>query len=180
MKLLKRSSVQNNKIHIAQQKSIYDAYVDRMYALCFRYLKNKEDAEECVTNGFLKIFQHQQNFEDRGEGSLERWMRTIMINECLMHLRKRKVFCDLDEKQEIQIEKQTTDHNIHYQEIYDLVMNLPPGYRTVFCLYHIEGYSHKEIAVKCGISENTSKSQLSKARNQLQQQLKQQEVVYEF
>ncbi len=178
LKLIKR--IYKPKDQKETQRVIYDSYADPMFALCMRYLRNKEDAEECLTNGFLKIFDNQNKFESQGEGSFERWMRTIIINECLMYLRKRKIFDQLNEKQNDRVDELTTDHNLHYQEIYDLVLRMPDGYRTVFCLYHIEGYSHKEVAEKCGISESTSKSQLSKARNFLQNQLKKQEVYHEI
>jgi RNA polymerase sigma-70 factor (ECF subfamily) len=151
------------------QKLIYEQFVNQMYRLCKRYIRYTPDAEEMLMNGFLKVFKNIEKFEFRGEISLEVWMKKIMVNECLMHLRKADNFQFVAETE---IDFQEQDYmNINYstEELYAMILKLPVGYRTVFNLYAIEGYSHKEIAEQLGISENTSKSQLHKARFFLQQ-----------
>ncbi|MEN7547065.1 sigma-70 family RNA polymerase sigma factor [Rapidithrix thailandica] len=154
------------------QKLLYEKYAPKMLRLCFRYTKNELDAEEVLISGFVKVFQHLDKFEYRGGKSFEGWVKRIMVNESLMLLRKRNNFNLVAESNAEQIEAQTyTDSNLAAEEIYALVLKLPTGYRTVFNLYAIEGYSHKEIAEQLNISINTSKSQLSKARAMLKKLL---------
>lgn len=149
------------------QQTLYERYVHKMYHVCFRYLGDSQESEDAVTDGFVKVFSKIDTFEYRGKGSLDGWVKRIMINESLMLLRKRKTIqVDIDQILEIETD-QLSDAQLHEMEIMKLVYQLPKGYRTVFNLYVIEGYSHKEIAEKLGISENTSKSQLSKARASL-------------
>lgn len=138
-----------------------------MYHVCYRYLGDAMEAEDAVTEGFVKVLSKIGAFDYRGKGSLDGWVKRIMINESLMLLRKRKI-SKVDIDQVLDLEGQfTTDGNLEQMEVLKLVFELPKGYRTVFNMYVIEGYSHKEIAAELGISENTSKSQLSKARASL-------------
>jgi RNA polymerase sigma factor (sigma-70 family) len=149
-----------------------------MFRLCFRYLRSREEAEEVMIGGFMKVFEHLHRFEDRGLGSLDVWIRRIMVNECLMLLRKyRPLMVDAAAlvSQEAQ---ERTDSNLDAEDLYELICSLPTGYRTVFNLYVIEGYSHKEIAGQLQISESTSKSQLSRARALMQQLLQEREAHY--
>lgn len=146
-------------------KLMYEHYADTMFRLCLRYLKNEHDAEDILINGFMKIFDNIKKFQYRGKGSLEGWMKRIMINEALMHLRKSHNFNMVPENYRKDIDAEISlDSNLSANEIFEIVKTLPIGYRTVFNLYAVEGFTHKEIAKKLGISENTSKSQLSKAR----------------
>ena len=151
------------------QRMLYDRYCSRMFRLCYRYLQNQMDAEDILINGFVKIFEHFKNLEHRSNESTEAWMKTIMVNECLMFLRKRKVLFYAPENiGEHHLITLPLD-DMEVEEIYTVILKLPTGYRTVFNLYVIEGYNHKEIAAQLGISENTSKSQLHKAKAMLQQ-----------
>jgi len=143
-----------------------------MYHTCMRYLTDQMEAEDAMTEGFVKVFSKIDLFEYRGKGSFEGWVKRIMINESLMALRKKKhVHVDIDQYFNIE-SRSTTDSELEYREIVNLIFHLPKGYRTVFNMYVIEGYSHKEIADRLKISENTSKSQLSKARGSLLKSLK--------
>lgn len=150
------------------QKALYQRFAPKMYRLCFRYVKEEMEAEDLMVKGFMKVFTGLEKFESQGEGSLESWVKRIMINESLMYLRRNINFNLVATTQAHGAEtEELPDGQLAAEEIYAMVLELPPGYRTVFNLYAIEGYSHKEIALQLGISENTSKSQLSKARNAL-------------
>ncbi len=157
------------------QKLLYERYVAQMYGVCKRYLKNDMDAEEALLNGFMKIYQHIASFE--GKGSFEGWVRRIMVNEALGFLRKKEPLHLAIEDDHVQIASSgSADQELAEGELLELLLALPSGYRVVFNLYAIEGYGHKEIADMLGISEGTSKSQLSKARAMLQRRLKSNEL----
>ena len=140
---------------------------------------NPRDAEDVMHDGFMKIIRSIDNFKEKQTGSLEAWMRRIMVNTALNFIRdhkKEKMFIDLDPVLEsVQVPSDNDDDfgrcDLTKDQLMDLVCELPAGYRTVFNLYVMEDYSHKEIAELLGISENTSKSQLSKARNLLRKRL---------
>jgi RNA polymerase sigma-70 factor (ECF subfamily) len=151
------------------QNTLFKQYGSRMFAICKRYLKDSMEAEDVLMEGFLKIFIKISEFKE--DGSLEGWMRKIMVNECLMILRKRKIeWSNSEEVLQISEPSQIMEQ-MSADEIQVLISKLPDGFRTVFNLYAIEGYSHGEIAEKLGISEGTSKSQLSRARVYLQQKI---------
>ncbi|NJO93101.1 MAG: sigma-70 family RNA polymerase sigma factor [Chloroflexia bacterium] len=145
------------------QKVLYEKYYDQMFRLCHRYLGNVHDAEDIVVEGFLRIFNKIETVEYRHENSFVNWMKTIMINESLMLLRRNKKIRffedDLIVEQESLVEK-----SLELQEILKAIACMPVGYRTIFNMYVIEGYSHKDIAKELEISEQTSKSQLSRAK----------------
>jgi RNA polymerase sigma factor (sigma-70 family) len=153
------------------QKVLYEKYYDQMFRLCHRYLGNVHDAEDIVVEGFLKIFNKIETVEYRHENSFVNWMKTIMINESLMLLRRNKKIRffedDLIVEQESLVEK-----SLELQEILKAIACMPVGYRTIFNMYVIEGFSHKEIAKELQISEQTSKSQLSRAKKFLQKLIK--------
>jgi len=150
------------------QRDLYDRFSNKMLRICLRYVKNEFDAEDVIVKGFMKVFSHIGKFEYRGAGSLEGWIKRIMVNESLMFLRKKNNFNLVSSQEAAAVESEATaDKKLAAEDIYALVMQLPTGYRTVFNLYAIEGYSHKEIGEMLEISENTSKSQLSKARSAL-------------
>jgi RNA polymerase sigma-70 factor (ECF subfamily) len=146
------------------QQAVYGHFADRMLGACFRYVKNRPEAEDLMITGFTKAFQKISQFS--GEGSFEGWLRRIMVNECLMYLRSQKnMQYPLElEIAERQVDYVTVNTELEAQDLLQMIGELPDGYRTVFNLYAIEGYTHPEIAEKLGISEGTSKSQLSKAR----------------
>ncbi|MEO5891576.1 MAG: sigma-70 family RNA polymerase sigma factor [Ferruginibacter sp.] len=154
------------------QKCLFDMLSDKMMLVCRRYLKSNEDAEEVLLDGFYKFFKNLSSFSFQGEGALYSWVKKIMINECLMLLRKKNVFIIVTESaiDDFPLEEEALN-NLSAKEIFDLVVQLPVGYRTVFNLYVIEGMEHKEIAALLGIAEGTSKSQLSKAKLLLQKNL---------
>ena len=152
------------------QRHIYERYGSRLLTLCLRYVKDRFEAEDIMINGFMKIFNSIRNFV--GKGSFEGWMKRIMVNEALMHLRKKEpLHLSIDAEYDVFESDQRTDHDLDAEELMELLTELPAGYRTVFNLYAIEGYSHKEIADILQISEGASKSQLSKARAALQPKL---------
>ncbi len=153
------------------QNQLWRQYAPLMMSICLRYLKQVETAEDILVQAFYKIFSKVDTF--KGNGSFEGWLKRIVINECLMELRKRKsqfLTVSLDKiTDEPMIE---WDYQLEYEEILDLLNQLPEGYRTVFNLYVIEGYKHREIAEMLGISINTSKSQLLLGRRKLQNVIK--------
>ncbi|GGK68204.1 RNA polymerase sigma factor [Rufibacter glacialis] len=159
------------------QRILYDRYAGPMMGVCVRYLKNEMDAEEVLINGFMKVYQHVNKFEQKG--SFEGWMRRIMVNEALQHLRKQEPLHLAIEKEHnyLASEDASADSDMSAGEMMELLLELPAGYRAVFNLYAIEGYSHKEIADMLQITEGTSKSQLSKARAMLQRLLARQGVL---
>lgn len=153
------------------QKALFKAYAQKMFVHCYRYLKSKEDAEEIVSDGFVKIFQNLNSLVYTDLKSLEAWIKRIMINECLMFLRKRKISF-LDESKAMNVESGIkSDSELDAKEIYGLILTLPTGYRTIFNLFAIEGYTHKEISEMLKISESTSRSQLTKARKMLKEKV---------
>lgn len=153
------------------QKLLYDRLSPKMFGVCRRYIKNEQDAEDVMINGFFKVFTKINQFG--GSGNFEGWIRRIMVNECLMFLRKYNMNLSVELNEEMASSGIEADNSIREEDIMKLLDLLPIGYRTVFNLYAIEGFSHKEIAEKLEISVNTSKSQLIKARKRLQQLLNQ-------
>lgn len=157
------------------QDELYRRYSSSMLGVCMRYSTNKTEAEDALQEAFIRIFKYIVNFEGRREGSLSAWIKTIVVNTTLSHNRNNKKHHyteDIDEIQVGQDPEPFIDEDIDVsrskqQKILKAMQNLPAGYRTVFNLYVLEGYSHKEIAEILEISENTSKSQLSKARRYL-------------
>lgn len=150
------------------QRSLYEKYSTRMLGLCYRYVGDDMAAEDVMIEGFMRVFSKIEQYQ--GEGSFEGWIRRIMVNEALGYIRKQKrIPEDHMPDDSIQIaSEQSADQDIEAEELVAMVARLPDGYRTVFNLYAIEGYAHAEIAEMLGISENTSKSQLSRGRALLQ------------
>ncbi|HEY0652302.1 MAG TPA: sigma-70 family RNA polymerase sigma factor [Chryseosolibacter sp.] len=150
------------------QQALYDLYSSKMYALCYRYVRHAMEAEDVLVMAFTKIFDRIEQF--KGEGSFEGWIRRVMVNEALTHLRKSRamyVETELEQADREPDYDRLSDH-LEAEDLHKMIQELPPGYRLVFNMYAIDGYSHKEIAEQLGISENTSKSQLSRARTFLQ------------
>jgi RNA polymerase sigma factor (sigma-70 family) len=152
---------------------LFQLYKRLWFGTCLRYLKQESDAEDALQNALIKIFTNLNQF-DENKGSFKSWSSRIVVNENLMILRKKvKSFehFESSEHQEFVDQNETPIDKLSAQELTDLITSLPPGYRTVFNLYAIEGFTHKEIAVQLDISEGTSKSQLYKARKMLQHKL---------
>lgn len=159
------------------QKYLFDRYSRVMTGVCMRYADRYEEAQDIVQDGFVKVFTKIKSFT--GSGSLEGWIRRIMVNTALDHLRKIKAErfnYSIDEVENSIKEDQMIEASMQADDLLKLIKQLPLGYRTVFNLYAIEGYTHKEIAEELGISENTSKSQYSRARTLLQKKLEHLEI----
>ena len=156
---------------VKAQKEIYERYSPRMYGVCLRYMKDRHTAEDILITGFMKVYDHLHQF--KFEGSFEGWVRRIIVNEALSHIRKNKNFyLEKDiEVVETMTDFDTSGNKLEQEDLLKMISELPEGYRTVFNMYAIEGYSHKEISSQLGINENTSKSQLSRARAMLRNQL---------
>jgi len=155
------------------QKQLYDKYVSSMLAICLRYSKSRDEAEDLIQEGFLKIFQNINTY--RKHGSLEGWIKRIMINHALNQYKKNRKIPYAEDVEEInENEILSFDEEVENIEpvppetLLGMIQSLPEGYRMVFNLYVFEGYSHKEIAEAMNFTENTSKTQLMKARRQLQ------------
>ena len=147
------------------QKELFQKQSRKMLAICRRYVKDEFEAENCLMQGFAKVFASISSFKE--EGSLEGWIRKIMLRECLQHLRQHhslSVFRQLDELDSDPVQ---LPENLDYQVLLNLIHELPAGCRMVFNLYAVDGYRHAEIAEMLGISEGTSRSQLNAARLQL-------------
>ncbi len=150
------------------QEELYRRFSPRMYAVCLRYAGNAEEAEDILQEGFIKVFKKMDSF--RNEGSFEGWIRRIFVNTAIEHFRRKRYLMPVTEKEENTIEGKYTSvlDDLGAKDIMALVQELSQGYRTVFNMYVVEGYTHKEIADILGISEGTSKSQLSRAKVILQ------------
>ena len=154
------------------QKAIYDSLASKMMSVCLRYMGDREAALDILQEGFVTLFKRLDTYS--GEGSFEGWARKIFVNTALMSLRKNdalKGSSDIDEIWNISSREESAVDKIAYNELMALVTSLPPGFRTVFNLYVVEGMSHKEIAESLGISEVTSRSQLQRARVLLQKKI---------
>jgi len=153
------------------QELLYKKFSSKMYGVCLRYSGNADDANDLLQEGFIKVFKNLLKF--RGDGSFEGWMRRIFVNTSIEHFRKKVKLYNVTEVQENTIED--TDLNIldtlAEKDLIILVNELSPGYKTVFNMHVIEGYSHKEIADILGITEGTSKSQLARAKGVLKKSL---------
>ncbi|MCY7328168.1 MAG: RNA polymerase sigma factor [Saprospiraceae bacterium] len=156
----------------AAQKWLYDRYSPMLFAACRRYVRSHEDAEEALVSGLYKVFSQIDSYA--GHGSFEGWMRRIVVNEALMLLRKAQnlVFPGDDANIIDQADQFSIEAELSAREILELLDQLPPGCRTVFNLYVLEGFKHHEIADTLGISINTSKSQLILAKEKLRNLLK--------
>jgi RNA polymerase sigma-70 factor (ECF subfamily) len=150
------------------QYELYQRFASKMYGVCLRYASNNEEAEDILQEGFIKVFRKISSF--RAEGSFEGWIRRIFVNTSIEHFRRKNHLLTITEKEENTIEGKYASvlDNLAEKDIIGLVQQLSPGYRTVFNMYVIEGYTHREIADSLGISEGTSKSQLSRAKLILQ------------
>jgi len=156
------------------QRLLYDRYVDGMYLLCLRYIPGTADAEEVLSDAFFKCFKNLHQFQYAGEGSMRAWLSKIVVNECLMFLRRKKqLIISIDERPDLPVSDtaETALDKMQAGEVLKYIRELPAGYRTVLNLFVFEDMGHKEIAALLQISENTSKSQLFKARALLKQKM---------
>ena len=155
------------------QEELYKQLANKMFCLCLRYSGNEFDAEEIMHNGFCKVFDNLKSFNFINNTAFESWVKRIMVNEALMFIRQNKKY-----KLNISLNddsKNTGIHNdFHFSndDYLSILNTLPIGYKTVFNLYAIEGYSHQEIGQMLNITESTSRSQLNRARESLKQLIK--------
>ncbi|MFT0716334.1 RNA polymerase sigma factor [Flagellimonas lutimaris] len=153
------------------QKFLYDRFSPKMLGVCRQYIKDLHFAEDVMVSGFVKVFNHLSSYEFKG--SFEGWVRKIMIRESISYLRKRQFVVYDDAVVEVNGQVSNTNEGLLDAEyVQQLIDELPEGYKTVFLLYAIEGYGHREIAELLEISEGTSKSQLFKAKKMLQENLR--------
>ncbi|MBO0322706.1 RNA polymerase sigma factor [Muricauda sp. CAU 1633] len=152
------------------QRLLYDKFAPKMLGVCRQYIKDLHFAEDVMVNGFIKVFRNLESYQNKG--SFEGWIRTIMVRESISFLRKRQFVVYDDEVFEAQHEESVDKEGLlDVEYVQHLIDALPEGYKAVFLLHTIEGYSHQEIAEMLEISEGTSKSQLFKARKMLQDRL---------
>lgn len=154
------------------QKTLYETYARKMMGVCLRYIGDRETAKDILQDGFLKALTHIETYH--GEGSFEGWLRKIFVNCALEHLRKGDVLresTDLDHAAELTQNQSTPLSDISAAELMCLIQSLPIGFRTVFNLFAIEGYSHKEISQQLQITESTSRSQYARAKQMLQRKV---------
>jgi len=161
-----RLAIENNRS--AQQK-IYVKFSSKMLSVCRQYINDIHQAEDIMITAFMKVFVNLKNFEQKG--SFEGWIRRIMVNECISHIRVQKKVNFLEEENYSEDSFNNIESQFSVEDIQFLIDNLPDGYRMIFNLYAIEGYKHQEIANMLGINEGTSKSQLSHARKILKEQI---------
>lgn len=169
-----RGCLQNNT---AMQKMLYDKYASKMYGIALRYAHGQEDAKDILQDGFTKVFQNLSKF--KGTGAFEGWLRKIFVNTAIEHYRKKNNIYEIQATHEEHITDSAISalDRIAAADLLSLVKALPNGYRTVFNLFAIEGYSHKEIAEMMNISEGTSKSQYARAKALLQEKIKNHEKI---
>ncbi|NHE56296.1 RNA polymerase sigma factor [Cyclobacterium plantarum] len=161
------------KEHSAQ-RDLFDRYYRRNFHVAMRYLGNHHDTEDVLSVSFTRIFKNIGQFEYRGEGSLQKWVTTVVINESIRFLKSKKALLFQEEEEILSLNVPIIDSGdlLDLEKVQQVLEEMPRGYRTVFNLFAIEGYTHKEIAGMLQIHENTSKSQLSKARNFMVTKLK--------
>ena len=153
------------------QRELYQLFAPKMMALCYRYARDEANAEDIPQEGFIKIFQKINKYDDRG--SFEGWVRRIMVNTAIDHIRKQK-----HQQNEVEINEVISEDvsesvldKLEAEHLYEVIQQLPTGYRLVFNLYAIEGYSHKEIGEQLNITESTSRSQYTRARAMLKRKI---------
>lgn len=157
------------------QRRLYDLYASKMLAVCVRYVGSRENAKDVLQEGFLTVFDKIGTY--KGHGSFEGWMRRVFANESLMYIRRNDALKYADEIDSVPesglgLDTETPLDKINAKQLMDLITQMPAGFRTVFNLYVLEGYSHQEISETLGITEGSSRSQLSRGRVWLQEKIK--------
>ncbi len=150
------------------QEEMYKRFSPKMYAVCLRYAGNNDDAQDILQDGFVKVFRNLDMY--RGDGSFEGWTRRIFVNTAIEHYRRKANTHPVTETHENILEARDISalDRLSAKDLHAIIQQLSPGYKTIFNLYVVEGYTHKEIADMMGISEGTSKSQLARAKAILQ------------
>src|SRR5688572_6329306 len=163
----------------AAQRELYNKYCAKMLAVCYRYGHNREDAEDMLQEGFIKVFLQIHTFENRG--AFEGWIRRIIVHTCINILKKNKKFnesVDIIYATGIQVREESIPAIIQAKQVVECIRLLPIGYRTVLNLYAVEGYSHREIGVMLDIEESTSRSQYTRAKAMLEDILVKKNIIY--
>ena len=153
----------------ASQQELYYKYSPKMLSVCYRYAKSREDAEDMLQEGFIKVFTQIHQFQFRG--ALEGWIRRIIVHTCINNLKKNKKFSDsvdIIHAASVPVREENIPSILQAKQVVECIRLLPMGYRTVLNLYAIEGYSHKEIAAILDIEESTSRSQYTRAKAMLE------------
>jgi RNA polymerase sigma-70 factor (ECF subfamily) len=153
----------------AAQQDLYARYSPKMLTVCYRYARNREDAEDMLQEGFIKVFMQIRQFQNRG--ALEGWIRKIMVHTCINILKKNKKFADSVDiiyANSMQVREDAIPSILQAKQVVECIRLLPMGYKTVLNLYAIEGYSHKEIGDMLDIEESTSRSQYTRAKAMLE------------
>ena len=151
------------------QRELYNKYSPKMLAVCYRFAHNREDAEDMLQEGFIKVFLQIHTFESRG--AFEGWIRRIIVHTCINILKRNKKFnesVDIIHATSIQVREESVPSIIQAKQVVECIRVLPMGYRTVLNLYAVEGYSHREIAKMLDIEESTSRSQYTRAKAMLE------------
>lgn len=155
------------------QKILYQIYADKMFGVCLRYANDEDEAKDILQDGFIKVFLNLKQFNNNG--SFEGWIRRIIVNTALERFRDKNYLFAVNMENTYEVGEKEYDHilsELSANDLLKLIQELSPQYRTVFNLYAIEGYSHKEICQKLNIKEGTSKSNLSRAREILKEKVK--------
>lgn len=163
----------------AAQKELYLRYSTKMLAVCYRYAHNREDAEDMLQEGLIKVFQQIHTFENRG--ALEGWIRRIVVHTCINILKKNKKFnesVDIIHATTVQVKEDSIPSIIQAKQVVECIRLLPIGYRTVLNLYAIEGFSHREIGEMLDIEESTSRSQYTRAKAMLEEILIKKNIIH--
>jgi len=164
----------------AAQQELYQRYSPKMLSVCYRFAKNREDAEDMLQEGFIRVFSQIHQF--RAQGAFEGWVRRIIVHTCINVLKKNKKFnesVDIIHATNIQVREESIPSIIQAKQIVECIRMLPIGYRTVLNLFALEGYSHKEISDMLDIEESTSRSQYTRARAMLQEILVRKRIILE-
>jgi RNA polymerase sigma-70 factor (ECF subfamily) len=151
------------------QRELYTRYSPKMLSVCYRFAHNREDAEDMLQEGFIKVFSQIHTFQSKG--AFEGWIRRIMVHTCINHLKKNKKFnesVDIIHATGVQVREESVPSIVQAKQIVECIRLLPLGYRTVLNLYAIEGYSHKEISGMLDVEESTSRSQYTRAKQMLE------------
>jgi RNA polymerase sigma-70 factor (ECF subfamily) len=152
------------------QRELYSRYSPKMLSVCYRFAHNREDAEDMLQEGFIKVFSQIHTFLNKG--AFEGWIRRIMVHTCINHLKKNKKFnesVDIIHATGVQVREESVPSIVQAKQVVECIRLLPLGYRTVLNLYAIEGYSHKEISLMLEIEESTSRSQYTRAKQMLEE-----------
>jgi RNA polymerase sigma factor (sigma-70 family) len=166
------------KNNAAAQEALYSRFSPRMLGVCYRFAKNREDAEDMLQEGFIKVFTQMHQY--RNEGALEGWIRRIVVHTCINNLKKNKKFADsLDiiHANSVYINEEMIPSIMQAKQVVECIRMLPLGYRTVLNLYAIEGFPHKEIAAMLDIEESTSRSQYTRAKAMLEEILIRKKII---